>query len=509
MFMKTILLFGAGKSATVLIDYLLENAITENWKVVVVDADLKLVQSKIGGSQKAIAVSFDITNAHERSKHIRHSDIVISLLPPDLHIKVAESCIEAGKNLLTASYIDESIKKLQVKIENKKLLFLYEMGLDPGIDHMSAMQIIDEIHAKGGKITSFQSHCGGLVAPESDDNPWHYKISWNPRNIIMAGKAGSHFRQEGVEKRVPYEQLFTAERIVEIPGIGYLSWYPNRDSLSYTPLYGLEDTQTFIRTTLRHPDFMYGWKNIIDLKLTDETPQYETDGKTLYQVFKEHMDKNGFGEWLEQKLKDRFAETKSMMENLMKLMEAENEAKEEGEETPESFMAADEQGNIEEIAVDDVKNKAAAIVAHKMHEANLTLKQLFFLGLDDKDTLVNKGFCSPADILQFAVEKKLSLRPYDKDMIVMLHEIEYEVGSQKSVIKSSLVVKGENSLRTAMAKTVGLPLGIAAKLILNGKIKINGLHIPTSKEIYEPVLKELALYNVKFNEVYSGSDSEN
>jgi saccharopine dehydrogenase-like NADP-dependent oxidoreductase len=498
--MKTILLFGAGKSATVLIDYLLENAIIENWKVVVVDADLKLAQSKIGTSQRATAVSFDINNIDERAKYIHQSDIVISLLPPGLHIQVAESCLDAGKNLLTASYVDDAIKTLQSKIENKKLLFLYEMGLDPGIDHMSAMKIIDEIHEKGGTVTSFQSHCGGLVAPESDDNPWHYKISWNPRNIIMAGKAGAHFRENGVEKRIGYEELFTTERMVEIPEAGFLCWYPNRDSLSYTALYGLEDAPTFIRTTLRHPDFMYGWKNIIDLKLVEETAQYETDGKTLQEVFKEHMDKNGFSDWLNEKLNERFAETKSMMENLMKLIEAENEAEIEGAEMPESFMAADNKGNIEEVEIDKVKDRAAFYLAHKMHEANLTLKQLFFLGLDDKDTTVNKGFCSPADILQFAVEKKLALRPYDKDMIVMLHELEYEVGDRKFEVRSSLVVKGENNLRTAMAKTVGLPLGIAAKHILNGKIKMTGLQIPTLKEIYEPVLAELKKYEVKFLE---------
>lgn len=498
--MKTILLFGAGKSATVLIDYLLENAINGNWKVVVVDADLKLAQSKIGGSQRGIAVSFDIKNEDERVKHIRGADIVISLLPPSLHIEVAKDCVRHHKNLLTASYVDDDIKKLQADIEKNKLLFLCEMGLDPGIDHMSAMKIIDEIHNKGGKVTSFRSHCGGLVAPDSDDNPWHYKISWNPRNIIMAGKAGAHYRENNEEKRIPYEELFTTERVVEIPEIGQLCWYPNRDSLSYIALYGLEDAPTFIRTTLRHPDFMYGWKNIIDLKLVEETPQYDTNGKSLQEAFKEHMDKNGFSEWLNEKLTERFAETKSMMENLMKLMEAENEAEEEGTEMPGSFMAADEKGNLQEVEIDEVKSKAAAYLAHKMHEANLTLKQLFFLGLDDKDTLVNKGLLSPADILQFAVEKKLALRPYDKDMIVMLHEIEYLVNSKKSSVNSSLVVKGENSLRTAMAKTVGLPLGIAAKNILNGKIKLTGLHIPTSKEIYEPVLAELEKYSVKFHE---------
>lgn len=498
--MKTILLFGAGRSATVLIDYLLEHAITENWKLVVADADLQLARSKTGNSQRAVAVSLDIQDTAAREQWIRKADIVISLLPPALHNLVAISCLEAGKNLLTASYVDDTIRSMQDTIESRKLLFLCEMGLDPGIDHMSAMQLIDGIRKAGGQIRSFRSHCGGLVAPESDDNPWHYKISWNARNIILAGKAGAHYREDGQEQTVTYDGLFTGDRLVDIPGIGMLSWYPNRDSLSYTPLYGLENIPTFVRTTLRHPDFMYGWKNIIDLKLTDETPMYDSDGKSLYTLFKEHMDRNGFGEWLNQKLTERFAETKSMMENLMQLLEAENEAEEEGTEMPGSFMAADDRGNLEEVEIDEVKNKAAAYLAHKMHEANLTLKQLFFLGIDDKDTLVNKGRCSPADLLQFAAEKKLALRPYDKDMIVMLHEIGYEQEGKNNTIRSCLVVKGENHLRTAMARTVGLPLGIAARLILNGKIKMTGLHIPTSREIYEPVLTELESYGVKFRE---------
>ncbi len=500
--MKTVLLFGAGKSATVLIDYLLTNAITENWKVYVVDADLKLAQSKVSNSQKATAVSFDILDSSEREKYINAADVVISLLPPSLHIEVAKDCVRFRKHLLTASYVDDAIRSLQPEVEKNKVLFLCEMGLDPGIDHMSAMQIIDNIRSKGGVVTSFRSHCGGLVAPESDDNPWHYKISWNPRNIINAGKNGAHYLEDGVEIKLGYEDLFINDRLVEIPGLGTLCWYPNRDSLSYMTLYGLENVRTFVRTTLRHPDFMYGWKNIIELKLIDETPIYDTNGKTLYQVFKEHMDRNGFSEWLNQKLTERFAETKDLMEGLMKLGEAEHEAKAEGEKLPSTFMTADDEGNLNEIEIDDIKNRAAAFLAHKMHEANLTLKQLFFLGLNDQDTMVNKGLCSAADILQFAVEKKLTLRPYDKDMIVMLHEIDY-LGKNKSAkrIQSCLVVKGENNLHTAMAKTVGLPLGIAAKLILNNKIKLTGLHIPTHKEIYTPVLKELEEQGVKFKEV--------
>jgi len=241
---------------------------------------------------------------------------------------------------------------------------------------------------------------------------------------------------------------------------------------------------------------MYGWKNLLELKLTDEQKQYESDGKSLQQLFKEHMDKNGFSDWLNNKLSERLVESKSMLVNLMKLMEAEDEA-----ELPDSFMTADEKGNLEKVDVNVVKNKAAAYLAQQMHESNLTLKQLFFLGLNDEKTLVNKGLCSPVDILQFAIEDKLALKQDDKDMIVMLHEIEYRLGSQKSGVRSSLIVKGENSLRTAMAKTVGLPLGIVAKLILNDKIKLKGLHIPTKKEIYEPVLKELEKFDIRINEI--------
>ena len=501
MLMKKILLFGAGKSATVLIDYLLENAVKEGWQLTLVDADLQLAQSKIGDSSFGIPLSFDIRNDTERKKNIEQSDIVISLLPPSLHYIVAQTCVELKKDLLTASYVDDQIKNLQSKIEDNSLLFLCEMGLDPGIDHMSAMRMIDDIHSKNGHITSFQSHCGGLVAPESDDNPWRYKISWNPRSVVLAGKSGAHYKESGQEKRLHYEELFTPDRVIEIPELGYLSWYPNRDSLSYAALYDLEEAETFIRTTLRYPDFMYGWRNVIELKMTDETPKYETDKKALYEVFKEHMDKNGFGEWLEEKLTDRFSQTKEMLSNLVKLMEVEKEAKEGDLEIPEEFMSVDEKGNITEIGLDEVKNRAASFLAHKMHEANLTLKQLFFLGLDDRETVVNKGFCSAADVLQFALEKKLALRADDKDMIVMMHEIKFAVGSQKSAISSLLIVKGENNIRTAMAKTVGLPLGISAKLILNGTIRLKGLHIPTKKEVYEPVLKELEEYGIRFEEV--------
>ncbi len=500
--MKQILLFGAGKSATVLIQYLIKQAEAQEWQLVVVDQDLSLASSKIGNSSNAKAISFDIHDRKKMMEFIQASDVVISLLPPTLHNLVADDCINARKNLLTASYVDAKMLNLRQHISESQILILCEMGLDPGIDHMSAMQLVHRIKKAGGKIISFQSHCGGLIAPESDDNPWHYKISWNPRNVVLAGKDGASFREAGEVKQVAYEDLFVSDRLVNVPGLYVLSSYPNRDSLSYVSIYALEEVSTFVRTTLRHPDFMYGWKNVVDLKLTDTTPTYEFNKEIkLADFFKLHFEKHGFSEWVQDKMIHRFSQTKEMLEKLMQLMQAEEEAKEQGEAFPEQLMMVDVKGKLSDIHVDDVKENAAAVVAHQIHEANLTLKQLFFLGMDDHETVIPVGKYSAADILQIALEKKLVLRPEDKDMVVMQHEIEFELKGERRLVKSCLLVKGENSLHTAMAKTVGLPLGIAAKLILQNKINVTGLQIPIIPEIYEPILQELEEEGIVFNEI--------
>ena len=500
MFMKQVLVFGAGKSATVLIEYLLNQSIEENWFVTVADANLELAKSKTGNHERGNAISIDINDVTERRNEISKADIVLSMLPPQLHILVAKDCIHFKKHLLTASYVDDEVKLLAPELEKQNILFLYEMGLDPGIDHMSAMKIINEIRSAGGTIKSFKSHCGGLVAPESDDNPWHYKISWNPRNVIMAGKAGAVFLQDGSIKKLRYEELFENINLVEVPESGTFAYYPNRDSLSYKPLYGLDDIDTFIRTTLRHPDFMYGWKHLIDLKLTDETIAYETDNKSLASFFKEHFEINGFNEWLKDIMTNRFTQIKELLENLIKLNEAEKVAAEKGNEMPDSVMLVDKEGDLAQIELETIKHNAAATIANKLHEANLILKQLFFIGIDDKETIINKGKCSPAEVLQHALEKKLVLQPDDKDMIIMLHEIEFEKNGERFLTTSSLEVKGVDHVHTAMAKTVGMPLGISVKMIFNGTINLTGLHVPLSQEIYEPVLKELALYGIKFRE---------
>lgn len=506
--MQTILLFGAGKSATVLIDYLIAEAPVNDWHIIVADASKPLIIAKTKEAACTEAEELDINDAAARKLLIQRAGIVISMMPPALHYLVADDCIAFGKNLLTASYVDEQLKARRQEIEAKGLLFLCEMGLDPGIDHMSAMKLIDAIKQKGGTITSFKSHCGGLVAPESDNNPWKYKISWNPRNVVLAGKAGAMYKKDGQIINEKYEDLFDTERGCFINDlVGFLSYYPNRDSLPYIDLYGLEQAHTFVRTTLRYPDFMYGWKNIVDLHLTDETQMYETDGLSLADFFKQHYDKNDLQKVVGNRLTERLAVSKKLMEDLEKLEKAQAEQEEAlakgiiEDELTKEFSVVNENGELKTLDIEEMKRKAANIVAIKMHEANLTLKQIFYLGADDGETIINKGLCSAADVLQFVLEKKLPLEPHDKDMIVMKHEIAYELAGHQHEVDSCLVVKGEDSLHTAMAKTVGLPLGIAAKMILNGTIKKSGLLIPVTSDIYEPVLKELAKKGIEFTEM--------
>ena len=437
--MKKILLFGAGKSATCLIDYLGKCCDENNWKFYVCDANLSLAQLKTKGFSSATAISFDVSNEEKRHENISNADLVISMLPPALHFLVAKDCVQFSKNLLTASYLDEKLKSLKNEIEEKGLIFLAEMGLDPGIDHMSAMKMINKIKKEDGTISSFKSHCGGLISPESDDNPWHYKITWNPANVVMAGSAGAVYLEDGKKIEIPYSEIFNDENnLVDVPGLFPLAWYANRDSLSYIDTYELHDTKTFIRTTLRYPSFCRGWNKMIKLDLTNKNDWQEIKNcKTL-------------SEWFNLK-KEKFA------------LQNGNDLDENDFFDPE-FIG-----------------------------------QINYLGLNE-DEKIPADFSNSASLLQLILEKKLVMKPTDKDMIIMLHEIEYRANQKNEKTRSCLIIKGEDQIHTAMAKTVGLPLGIAAKLILENKIKLIGLHIPVIAEIYEPVLKELELNGIKFNE---------
>lgn len=434
--MKTVLVFGAGKSATVLVDYLLKNAELFNWQLLLVDADLALASSKLGHSTRGKAYSFDVLDSQQRTSFIEKSDLVISLLPPQLHIEVAKDCLLLGKNLLTASYINPAIRELESQIKAKRILFLCEMGLDPGIDHMSALSLLDTIREKGGHVTSFISHCGGLVAPESDNNPWHYKISWNPRNVVTAGREGAKFKQGGDTVVLNQQEIFSEVKRVSIEGAGEFAWYPNRDSLSYISLYGLEQTKNFIRTTLRHPGYVKAWKNILELELTHDKPVYTLSHPNLKKAFDHHFSEAG-----------------------------------------------------KTAKVDQLQSEDAGFA-----------KQLQFLGVADEETILPFENFTPAQLLQFSLENKLLLAPQDKDMIVMLHEINYQLAGKSYEVKSSLVVKGTDAFHTAMAKTVGLPLGIMASLLLKEKIKLIGLKVPIEKEIYQPVLAALEAEGICFRD---------
>jgi saccharopine dehydrogenase (NADP+, L-glutamate forming) len=420
--MKEILLFGAGKSATSLIQYLIGVAAQRDWRLVVAENNLPLAESKIGAAPCARAVAVNVSQEEQMDALVQQADIVISLLPPALHYQVALSCLKIRRNLLTASYVDESIRGLAPAVRDNGLLFLCEMGLDPGIDHMSALQLIAEIKATDDpRIFAFHSHTGGLVAPESDDNPWHYKISWNPRNIVLAGSAGARYKADGRIVTRPYADLFDSGGQISVPGVGPLAWYPNRDSLPYIDLYGLQEADSFIRTTLRHPDFCRAWSPIVRAGLTDDRRPIGSEIRT-------------FADW---------------SAPLLPLITADN-------------------------------------------------RPLFeFLGLLEPESLP-AGASTSADILQYLLETRLAMHPRDKDMIVMQHDIEFIRKGKRWTEKSTLVVKGQDHLNTAMARTVGLPLGIAARLVLEGRINLTGLHIPIVPELYMPVLQELEQKGIRF-----------
>jgi saccharopine dehydrogenase-like NADP-dependent oxidoreductase len=458
--MKNILVIGAGRSASSLIKYLLDQAGQKKWKVTVGDVSAELVEQKTKGHPASRAIVFDIHNTSQREMEIQAADIVISMLPASMHFAVAADCIRFRKHLVTASYVSKEIAELDAAAKDAGVILLNEIGLDPGIDHMSAMQVIDRIHEEGGELLSFRSYCGGLVAPEYNDNPWGYKFSWNPRNVILAGQGTAQYIENGSFKYIPYNRLFLQTEPVEVKGHGAFEAYANRDSLSYRKPYGLKNIPTMFRGTLRMPGYCKAWNVFVKLGLTDDT----------YQVVdSEHLTYKD--------LVEAFVPGKGELKARLK-----------------TWMGSEIDQEI--------------------------LEKLEWLGLfsDRSIGLIN---ASPAVILQQLLEEKWKLKEEDKDMIVMQHEFLFRssakseeespggenpcfsesVGIKKIV--SSLVVKGENSIYTAMAKTVGLPVAIAAGLILDGKIKTSGVLIPTLKEIYEPVLSDLEHQGIRFDEVGS------
>jgi len=441
--MRKILIIGAGRSASSLIQYLLNKSVTENLHLVIGDLSLDLAQKKTNNHPNATAIALDIFDENQRKKAIQIADIIISMLPAHLHIEIAKDCVIYKKHLVTASYVSDAMKELDAAAKENNLIFMNEIGLDPGVDHMSAMKVIDEIKDKGGKMLLFESFCGGLVAPESDTNLWNYKFTWAPRNVVLAGQGGvAKFIQEGAYKYIPYCNLFRRTEFLDVEGYGRFEGYSNRDSLKYRSVYGLDDVLTLYRGTIRKVGFSKAWNMFVQLGMTDDSYVMENSEKMSYRTF------------------------------------------------VNSFLPYH--------PTDSVEIKTRLIL--KIDQDDIMWDKLLELDLFNPNKKVGLKNATPAQILEKILTDSWTLHPEDKDMIVMYHKFGYELNGKKEQIDSKMVCIGDDQTYTAMAKTVGLPVAMATLLILNVKITTPGVQLPIRKEVYKPILKELEEYGVVFKE---------
>ena len=442
--MNKIILFGAGRSATDLIDYLSNMAEKHFWDVTIVDADLSLIQKKLDGHSRCTGIQLDIHNDIQRTKLISDNDLVISLLPARFHHIVAADCLRLSKHLLTASYVDTQMKEMSAQAHKKGLAFMGELGLDPGLDHMSALHLLGKLKEQGADITAFLSYTGGLIAPEHDNNPWHYKFTWNPRNVVLAGQGVAQYRRNHRLRFVPYQRLFHQSKKIDIPGMGAYEVYANRDSLNYLDLYDLHDIPTILRGTIRHTGFCDAWKTLVDIGLTDDDCRFE---------------------------QNEIPTITDLVEALIPAM-----ITGETKERTAKFLNLDLDGEI--------------------------MNQLSWIGLFDHIPL--KGdHMTAAEALQQILMPKWKLEKHDKDMIIMQHEVEYKLDGQEKSVKSVLIMKGEDDMHTAMSKLVGLPLGIYAAKLMTGELNPVPTAIPNDPSVYGPVLKELEKFDVRFDEYVS------
>ncbi|MEE3146618.1 MAG: saccharopine dehydrogenase family protein [Bacteroidota bacterium] len=441
--MRNILIIGAGKSTAQLIKYLADKASVEQLKLTVADRDPAQAERLVGNLACANAITLDIANAEERQQQISKADIVISMLPARLHIDVARDCLTLNKNLVTASYISDAMLELDNEVKKKGLVFMNEVGLDPGIDHMSAMRVIDRVRDAGGKMLLFESFCGGLVAPESDTNLWNYKFTWNPRNVVLAGQGGAaEFIQEGTYKYIPYQRLFRRTEFLDVEGYGRFEAYANRNSLKYRSIYGLEDILTLYRGTMRRVGFSRAWNLFVQLGMTDDSYTLQDTEAMSYREFT----------------------------NLF---------------LPYS-------------PTDSVQLKLRHML--KIDQDDLLWDKLLEINLFDENRKIGLKEATPAQCLQRILEDQWTLEETDKDMIVMYHKFGYEINGEKKQIDATMVSVGTNQTYTAMAKTVGLPVSIAAVKILNKEITTPGVQLPIQREVYNPILDELEKNGIVFKE---------
>jgi len=440
--MKKILVLGAGLSASTLIKYLLDHSVQFEWKVRIADKDRNLAEKKIAGHPNGEAIEFDVFNRKQCRSEVELADIVVSMLPATMHALVASDCVELRKPMVTASYVSDAIRALDSEAKSAGVILLNEMGVDPGIDHMSAMHVIDGLKSQGCEIASFRSFTGGLIAPRSDNNPWNYKFTWAPRNVVLAGQGTAQFIINGMYKYIPYHRLFSRTQRINVLEYGEFEAYLNRDSLKYRSIYDLDNIPTMVRGTLRRPGFCKTWNIFVQLGITDDTYTLENSENMTYHDFLETF--------------LRYHPEFTLEQNLARYL------------------------NID--------------------EDSMPLYRLRWLGLFDNKRKIGLKNATPAQILQKLLEEKWIFEKDDRDMIVMQHQFGFYENGHKKKILSSMVVEGEDQVHTAMSKTVGLPVAIAVKEILNGKLKLSGVQLPTKKEIYQPILSELEQYGIRFIE---------
>lgn len=441
--MRKILVIGSGKSSSYLIKYFLDKAEFEKLHLTIGDINIENAKQLIGNHKNAQAIVLDVFDQQSRSNAIKEADIVVSMLPARFHIEVAKDCITYKKSMVTASYVSPEMQALDNDVKANGLIFMNEIGVDPGIDHMSAMQVIDRIRDKGGKIILFESFTGGLVAPESDNNLWNYKFTWNPRNVVVAGQGGAaKFLHEGKYKYIPYNRLFRRTEFFEIEGYGRFEAYANRDSLKYQWAYGLDKTKTLYRGTMRRVGFSRAWNMFVQLGMTDDSYTIDDSENMSYRDF------------------------------------------------VNAFLPYNPTDTVELKLRHCLKIDQDDIVWAKLEELDIFSST--------KKVALKKA--TPAQILRKILMDTWTLKHEDKDMIVMYHKFGYELNGKTHQIDATMVTIGENQTYTAMAKTVGLPVAMATLTILNGKIKTSGVQIPITKEVYEPILKELGEYDISFVE---------
>lgn len=438
--MQTILILGAGLSSGSLIQYFLDQS-DRGWKVRVGDLNPELANNRIGEHPSGEAFCFDVFDSKQRENEIGKADIVISLLPARMHYLVAETCVEYGKNMVTASYLSPAIKALDEAARKKGITLMNECGVDPGIDHMSAMQMIDRIRDEGGRLMAFESSTGGLVAPGYDNNPWQYKFTWNPRNVVLAGSEGARFLHNGKFKYIPHHKVFRRIETINVPELGAFEVYGNRDSLTYRETYGLHNLETMFRGTIRRPGFCEAWDIFVQLGATDDSYVMEDSANMTHREF--------INSFMKYRI-DIPVETKLAL-----------------------YLGVDEESEM--------------------------MNRLRWLGIFENTTIGIAGL-SPARILQKILEEKWKLDPDDKDMIVMQHQFDFMLNDKHIKRYATLAFIGKNTIETAMSLTVGLPLAMVAKRILTGQFNEPGVQLPISPNIYKPVLKELEEYGIRFTE---------